>query len=184
MALGSTVYKATLDISDLDRGYYATHVLTVARHPSETEERLMLRILAFASLAGEHLEFGRGLSTEGEPALWEIDDTGTIERWIEVGCPDVRQVRRAAGRSNHVTVLAYGEDRVGPWWQSVSGDFSKIDKLAVLNVSDEEVAKLTTLCERNMRFAVTIQDETVWVNGEKMNVQIDFQWLKREESRW
>lgn len=110
MALGSTVYKATLDISDLDRGYYATHVLTVARHPSETEERLMLRILAFASLAGEHLEFGRGLSTEGEPALWEIDDTGTIERWIEVGCPDVRQVRRAAGRSNHVTVLAYGED--------------------------------------------------------------------------
>ena len=119
MALGSTVYKATLDISDLDRGYYATHVLTVARHPSETEERLMLRILAFASLAGEHLEFGRGLSTEGEPALWEIDDTGTIERWIEVGCPDVRQVRRAAGRSNHVTVLAYGEDRVGPWWQSV-----------------------------------------------------------------
>lgn len=83
MALGSTVYKATLDISDLDRGYYATHVLTVARHPSETEERLMLRILAFASLAGEHLEFGRGLSTEGEPALWEIDDTGTIERWIE-----------------------------------------------------------------------------------------------------
>ena len=140
MALGSTVYKATLDISDLDRGYYATHVLTVARHPSETEERLMLRILAFASLAGEHLEFGRGLSTEGEPALWEIDDTGTIERWIEVGCPDVRQVRRAAGRSNHVTVLAYGEDRVGPWWQSVSGDFSKIDKLAV-HARDEGVSR-------------------------------------------
>lgn len=184
MALGATVYKATLDISDLDRGYYATHVLTVARHPSETEERLMLRILAFCSLAGEHLEFGRGLSTEGEPALWEIDDTGVIERWIEVGCPDVRQVRRAAGRSAHVAVLAYGEDRVGPWWQSVSGDFSKIDKLAVMTVSDAGVAELTTLCERNMRFAVTIQDGTIWVNGEKSNVQIDFRWLKHEESRW
>lgn len=184
MALGATVYKATLDISDLDRGYYATHVLTVARHPSETEERLMLRILAFSSLAGEHLEFGRGLSTEGEPALWEIDDTGTIERWVEVGCPDVRQVRRAAGRSNHVTILAYDEDRMGPWWQNVAGEFSKINKLSVLAVSDSEVAALTTLCSRNMRFAVTIQDGTVWVNGEQTNVQIDFRWLKHEESRW
>lgn len=102
MALGATVYKATIDVSDLDRDSYGNYVLTIARHPSETEERLMLRVLAFCRLAGERLEFGRGLSTEGEPALWEIDDTGAIVQWIEVGCPDVKQVRKAAGRSEHV----------------------------------------------------------------------------------
>ena len=99
MALGATVYKAVLDLSDLDRNLYGTFPLTVARHPSETEERLMLRILAFAMHAGERLSFGRGLSTEGEPALWAIDDTGEIEEWIELGTPDVKQVRRAAGKS-------------------------------------------------------------------------------------
>ena len=117
MALGATVYKATIDVSDLDRDSYGTNVITIARHPSETEERLMLRVLAFCRLAGERLEFGRGLSTEGEPALWEIDDTGAIVQWIEVGCPDVKQVRKAAGRSEHVQIVAYGEDRVEPWWE-------------------------------------------------------------------
>lgn len=131
MALGATVYKATIDVSDLDRDSYGNYVLTIARHPSETEERLMLRVLAFCRLAGERLEFGRGLSTEGEPALWEIDDTGAIVQWIEVGCPDVKQVRKAAGRSEHVQIVAYGEDRVEPWWEGNKGDFAKIGKLTV-----------------------------------------------------
>ena len=128
MALGATVYKATIDVSDLDRDSYGNYVLTIARHPSETEERLMLRVLAFCRLAGERLEFGRGLSTEGEPALWEIDDTGAIVQWIEVGCPDVKQVRKAAGRSEHVQIVAYGEDRVEPWWEGNKGDFAKIGR--------------------------------------------------------
>ena len=92
MALGATVYKATIDVSDLDRDSYGNYVLTIARHPSETEERLMLRVLAFCRLAGERLEFGGGRSSEGDPALWESDDTGAIVQWIEGGCPEVKQV--------------------------------------------------------------------------------------------
>ena len=145
MALGATVYKATIDVSDLDRDSYGNYVLTIARHPSETEERLMLRVLAFCRLAGERLEFGRGLSTEGEPALWEIDDTGAIVQWIEVGCPDVKQVRKAAGRSEHVQIVAYGEDRVEPWWEGNKGDFAKIGKLTVVSVPDDQVTALALM---------------------------------------
>lgn len=185
MALGATVYKAQLDLSDLDRNYYASHLLTVARHPSETEERLMLRVLAFALHAGERLEFGRGLSAEGEPALWAIDDTGSIETWIDVGTPDVRQVRKSAGRSAHVTVLAYDEAKIGPWWSASSGEFSKIDKLTVLSVSDESVAALAAMASRNMKLAVTIQDGTVWVSDDdRHNAQIDFVHLKEENQKY
>lgn len=179
MALGATVYRAHLDISDLDRHYYATHALTLARHPSETEERLMLRVLAFALNAGERLSFGRGLSTEGEPALWEIDDTGAVAHWIEVGWPDVKQTRKAAGRSGAVTILTYDEAKVGPWWSAQSGDFGKIAHLSVVCVDDETVTALAKLCSRNMQLGVTIQDGTLWVSDDEANVQVDFKWLKR-----
>lgn len=104
MALGATVYKAQLSISDLDRNWYGEPVLTLARHPSETETRLMLRVLAWCMRAGEKLEFGRGLSTDGDPALWELDDTGAIIDWVELGVPDLRTVRKAAGKSEWLTM--------------------------------------------------------------------------------
>ena len=184
MALGATVYKANIALSDLDRSYYAEHVLTVARHPSETQTRLMLRILAFCLHAGEKLEFGRGLSTEGEPALWDIDDTGSIVSWIELGTPDVRTVRKAAGRSEHVTVLAYDEARIGPWWEANAGEMGKILKLTVIAVKDAASEALDRMCERNMKLAVTIQDGTIWVSSDACNIQIDLDWLQRERGRY
>ena len=95
MALGSTVYKAELSVADIGRGYYAEHVLALARHPSETEERLMVRLLAFALHAHTDLRFGRGISAEDEPDLWQKDATGVIDLWIDVGLPDERSVRKA-----------------------------------------------------------------------------------------
>lgn len=183
MALGATVYKAVLDLSDLDRNLYGTFPLTVARHPSETEERLMLRILAFAMHAGERLSFGRGLSTEGEPALWAIDDTGEIEEWIELGTPDVKQVRRAAGKSAHVRILAYDEAKVEPWWTANAGELGRIDKLVVVGVSDEASAALAAMANRNMKLAVTIQDGTIWVSDDRTNVRVDPIWMKRENQK-
>jgi uncharacterized protein YaeQ len=183
MALGATVYKATLEISDLDRGYYEHHVLTVARHPSETEERLMLRVLAFCRFAGERLQFGDGLSEEGEPALWEIADTGDIVTWVELGIPALKQVRRAAGKSEHVVILAYDEARIGPWWESNGSDFAKIDKLSVIAVSDAQAEKLARLAARNMKLAVTIQDGVAWVSDEHDSVQVDFRTILSERSR-
>ena len=97
MALKSTIFKASIHIADMDRPYYGTHNLTLARHPSETDERMMMRLLAFLMFADERLAFGRGLSTEDEPALWQKDYSGTIERWVEVGLPDERSLRKAAG---------------------------------------------------------------------------------------
>ena len=106
--LKSTIFKAGLSIADVDRGYYRDHALTIAQHPSETEERMMVRLLAFALHADETLEFGRGLSTDGEPSLLRRDLTGAIEQWIDVGLPEEREVRKACGRAREVHVLAYG----------------------------------------------------------------------------
>ena len=106
MALKATIFRADVAIADidLDRGHFATHALTIARHPSETDERMMVRLLAFALNAHEHLEFGRGLSTEDEADLVRRDLTGAIESWIDVGLPDERRVRKASGRSANVIV--------------------------------------------------------------------------------
>lgn len=172
MALGATIYKAVLDLSDLDDGYYGTRSLTIARHPSETEERMMVRLLAFCLYADETISFGRGLSAEGEPALFDLNEAGDIGRWIEVGCPDNKTLRRAAGKSDDVVVLAYDEARIGAWWQSNKGDFGKIDKLTVRMVKDADVERLTKLCARNMKLAATIQDGVVWIANDEVNEEI------------
>ena len=184
MALGATIYKATVDISDIDRGYYGTHLCTLARHPSETEERLAIRLLTFCLYVGEtdmKLEFGKGLSTEGEPALWEIDDTGSIARWIEVGLPDVRQARKSAGRSNEEIIIAYGEDRIGPWWKQVRADMEKIEKLSVAMLRDDEVSQMVPLMNRSMHLSVTVQDGVAWLSDSTKTAQVQLHWLFRRD---
>ncbi len=163
MALGATIYKAELDISNLDQNYYASRSFTVARHPSETEGRMMLRLLAYALWSSETLKFADGLSKDGEPALADTDDTGQIRLWIELGTPAVKQLRKAAGRSGRVVVLAYGEDRISAWWESCRADLGKIEKLAVFAVTDEQFERLAETAVRHMRISVTVQDRVVWV---------------------
>ena len=184
MALGATIYKANIDISDVDRGYYGSHLCTLARHPSETEERLAIRMLAFCLYVGEtdmKLEFGKGLSTEGGPALWEIDDTGSIARWIEVGLPDVRQARKSAGRSNEEIIIAYGEDRIGPWWKQVRADMEKIEKLSVAMLRDDEVSQMVPLMNRSMHLSVTVQDGVAWLSDSTKTAQVQLRWLLRRD---
>jgi uncharacterized protein YaeQ len=135
MALRATVYRADLTVSDLDRGVYAQHALTLARHPSETEERLMVRLLAFALFADEALAFGRGLSAEDEADLWQRDATGTIELWIDVGLPADKDIRKACGRARAVVVLAYGERRVEQWWSDNAAALSRLANLQVLTLA-------------------------------------------------
>ncbi len=116
MALKATIFKAELTVSDLDRGHFETHALTIARHPSETDERMMVRLLAFALNADERLAFGRGLSSEGEADLVLTDLTGAIDLWIDVGLPDEREIRKASGRADRVAVYTYGTG-ADPWWK-------------------------------------------------------------------
>lgn len=181
MALKSTIFKAALQVSDLDQHYYATHALTLARHPSETDERLMARLLAFALFAHERLEFGRGLSTEDEPALWQKDLTGSIERWIEVGLPDERVLRRACGRARQVVVLAYGARAADLWWQQNADKLQRLDNLAVLQLPPAASADLATLAQRNMDLHCTIQDGLVWLADGQQHTQITL--LRLQESR-
>ncbi|WP_028919794.1 YaeQ family protein [Pseudoxanthomonas suwonensis] len=161
MALKATVVRAELQVSDMDRHYYATHPLTLARHPSETEERLMVRLLAFAMHADERLEFGRGLSTDEDPDLWQRDYTGDIERWIEVGQPDEARLRKACARAREVVVLNYGGRAAELWWEKVAPALARHDNLVVWDLPQDQVQALTALYGRGLRLTVMIQDGEV-----------------------
>jgi len=161
MALKATVVRAELQISDMDRHYYATHSLTLAQHPSETDERLMARLLAFVLYADERLEFGRGLSNDEDPDLWQRDYTGLVERWIEVGQPDESRIRKACGRSGEVVVLNYGGRAADLWWEKNAAALSRQDNLVVLDLPAEQVEALTALHARGLRLTVMIQDGEV-----------------------
>jgi len=178
MALKSTICKAYLAIADIDRGRYRDHALTIARHPSETDERMMVRLLAFALHADDALEFGRGLSTDDEPDLWQRDLTGSIERWIDVGLPDERDVRRACGRAREVQVLAYGGRAVDIWWQGARDKLERHDRLAVSEVPLEASRALAQLAGRSMRLQVTIQEAHLFVGDDATSVPVELRVLK------
>jgi len=164
MALRATVYKVELQVSDLDRGVFETASLALARHPSETEERMMVRLLAFALNAGEGLAFGRGLSNEDEAALWQHDLTGSLRLWIEVGLPDERVLRRAAGRARRVIVYAYGGRAVTVWWGQNEAACARIANLAVIDIPQPFSQALAACAARAMQVQVTVQDGDAWVS--------------------
>jgi uncharacterized protein YaeQ len=172
MALRSTIHRADLTVSDLDRHVYSQHALTLARHPSETEERLMVRLLAFALHADEALAFGRGLSAEDEPDLVRCDDTGVIEQWIDVGLPDEKAVRKACGRARQVVVLAYGARRVEAWWQENAAAFARHANLTVLTLTGEETDALQRLVARAMTLTCTLQEGQVWLASAAETVEL------------
>src|ERR1035437_9883578 len=145
MALKSTIFKAELQVSDMDRNYYQNHLLTIARHPSETDERMMVRVLAFALYAHEAMIFGKGLSADDEPDIWQKDMTGAIERWIDVGLPDEKRIRKACGRAEQVVIVSYGGRAADLWWGPLSGALKRFDTLTVINLPPACSAALTGL---------------------------------------
>jgi uncharacterized protein YaeQ len=173
MAQRSIIYKAELKVADLDRGYYADHALTIARHPSETEERLMIRVLAFALYAGERLAFGNGLSTSDEPDLWSRDLTGRIDLWIDVGLPDEKLVRRACGRAGQVIVISYGGARADIWWAQAAASLARSENLTVLGLPPEAGNGLARLAQRLMRLNCTVQERQVWLNSESASIVLE-----------
>lgn len=178
MALKSTIFKAELQIADMDRNYYQGHALTLARHPSETDERMMVRLLAFALFAEERLEFGRGLSAEDEPALWLKDLTGAVELWIEVGLPDEREIRKACGKAQRVVVLSYGGRGADLWWNQNRDKLERLRNLAVLSLPPESSQGIAALASRSMSLQCTIQDGQAWLTDGRETVQIDPRRLK------
>lgn len=161
MAAKATILKAELQVTDLDRHYYASHALTLAQHPSETDARLLVRLLAFALHADERLEFGRGLSDEDEPALWRRDYTGAIEQWIELGQPDETRLRKASARAQQVVVVGYGGQAAESWWKRNAAALGRLRNLTVIELDDAGVAEAAELLSRGMRVTAMIQDGEV-----------------------
>jgi uncharacterized protein YaeQ len=173
MALKSTIYKAGLQVSDMDRNYYGQHALTIARHPSETDERMMVRLLAFACHASEALAFGRGLSADDEPDLWQKDLTGAIELWIDVGLPDERLVRKACARAERVMLYTYGGKIADIWYNENKNKLVQLKNLGIINLAIESTQALAAMAQRTMDLQCTIQEGQVWFSAGMETIHID-----------
>lgn len=177
MAIKATIYKAEMQIADMDRHYYETHALTLARHPSETDERMMMRVLAFLRHASASLVFGKGISADDEPDLWQKDLTGAISLWIEVGQPDEKRILKACGRAEQVIIYTYASN--SPiWWNQIGSRIDRARNLTVINIPAATSQALSRLAQRNMQLQCTVQDGQVWMTANDETVQIDFTVLK------
>ena len=172
MALKATIYKAELQIADMDRNYYQQHLLTLARHPSETDERMMIRLLAFAIHASEQLAFTKGLFDTDEPDLWQKDLTGAIELWLEVGQPDEKRLMKACGRAAKVVVYSYGATS-HIWYKQIGNKLERARNLSVINIPSEAAVLLQKMANRNMQLQCTIQDGQIWLTDSVDTVLVE-----------
>ncbi len=181
MALNATIYKTQLQVSNIDGGYYHTHSLTIARHPSETDERMMVRLVAFVFNASEQLEFTRGLSADDEPDIWQRDLTNNIDLWIEVGLPDERRIRKACNRATQVVIYSYGARSAPIWWSNISNKISRFDNLTIFHLDEDTTNALQQMVARTMSLQATIQDGELWLSDSERNVTVNVeQWFPRK----
>lgn len=156
----------------MDRNYYADHALTIAKHPSETEQRMMLRLLVFCLYASDSLTFTKGVSTDDEPDLWEHNESGEIERWIDLGTPDEKRIRKACGRSKNVVLVTYNQRSFDVWWRQTESKLQRFSNLALIHVDDNALVRLEALVQRTMRLQCSIQDGEVWLNDDTDSVHV------------
>lgn len=176
MALKATIFKANLQIADMDRQVYGDHALTIARHPSETDERMMVRVLAFAlnvppSNDDGALEFAKGLWDVDEPELWRRDLTGQIMQWIDIGQPDDKRLIRASGRAEKVSVYSHASS-TNVWWPGIANKITRARNIEVWQVPAAEAQALAGIAQRSMQLQVTVQDGTVWIGDGTTSIDI------------
>ncbi len=161
MATKATIYKAILNIANMDTNYYNEHNLTIALHPSETETRLMARVIAFVLNANEDLSFCKGIDENDEPDLWEKDLDGTIKLWIDLGQPDEKRIKKACGRANKVIIYTYQENMATPWFKQIQNNLTRFDNLSVihLNLNDD----IETFAQRSMNLQCNICDNELTI---------------------
>jgi uncharacterized protein YaeQ len=184
MALKSTIFKATVAVADIDHGYYADHALTLARHPSETDERMMIRLVALALNAHKlqdvchgdgTLAFGAGLSNVEEPDVWLRDFTGETKLWIEVGQPEDKPVIKACGKADEVIVYCFNH-AAEIWWRGIEGKLARPQNLQVYRVPTEASQALALLAQRSMQLQATIQENTLTLGDGSRSIDVE---LKR-----
>lgn len=173
MALKATVCKANLQIANMDRHYYAEHALTISQHPSETEERMMVRLLAFALNAHEHLTFEQSMEDDAVADLWQKDLTGAIDLWIDVGIPDEKLIRKACGRAKQVIVYTYGGKVADMWFEQNRKLFQRQKNLTIFNIPQSTSNEIAKMAQRSMQLQCNIQDEEISFIDDKQNLVID-----------
>lgn len=180
MALKATVFKVSIQIADMDRGYYNDHQLTLAQHPSETDERMMVRLLAFAMNASESLAFSKGMCVEDEPELWDKTLSGEIDLWVEFGQSDEKWLRKACGRSKQVLLITYGGRSVPIWWKQNEAAFERYDNLTVINIPEDAVKAMGQLVGKNMALQINICEGQIWISDDSDSVLVEPELLKGE----
>ncbi len=171
MALKATIYKAELNVSDMDRNHYQTYNLTIAQHPSETTERMMVRLAAFALNAGEQLEFTKGLSTDDEPDLWARSLSDEIDLWIELGQPDEKRIRKACNRAKQVIIYGYHGRAAQLWWQQIKNSCRRFNNLRVVDFDAMDIEQLQQLASRTMRLQASVQDGMLWLGDSSQTIE-------------
>lgn len=176
MALKATIYKAQIQFSDLDRNVYTEHSATVARHPSETDERLLVRLLAFALNApplgeGDPLEFAKDLWEPDEPSLWQKSPTGRVTHWIDVGQPDEKRLIRTSARVDRISVYSYSANTPA-WWKELEPRMTRAQNLSVWQIPASQSQALSTMAQRAMKLQVTSQDGALWIEDETRTIEL------------
>lgn len=174
MALSASIFKTNVQLSDMDRQHYSTYSLTLARHPSETDERMMVRLIAFMRYADERLVFTKGLSDTEEPDLWVKDLTGQTDLWIEVGVPTVKRIVSKSRQVKKIVVFGYGRN-AGLWWKKNKADLEKIPNLEVVILPVELTESISRHVGKSMEWQCLIQDSQMSLIGKAGNFELDFQ---------
>ncbi len=173
MAIKATIYKVKLDISDCDRNYFQSHDLIISCHPSETQQRMMVRLLAFSLFASESLTFTKGLCADDEPELWDKNLCGEIELWISLGQVDEKQLRKSLGRSKKVIIFTYAGQKSSTWWNKNKQQYSPLKNLQIINIKPEDVTAMQDLVSRNMALQITIQEGIIWLSDSHQTISIE-----------
>ena len=183
MAIGATVCKVTLSVSDLDRHYYAEHRLTVSREPSEPDERFMARVLAFALNADDGLAFARGQAEADEPELWRRGLDGGIGLWIELGLPDPKRLRKASARADEVLLYLYHGRQASLWWEQHGAELSALPKLRVVEIDGASVRSLTAMAAKSLELSCLVQDGQAWIDDGDTRLELELRALKERSDR-
>ena len=179
MAIKSTIFKADIQVSNMNTHYYQNHQLTVARHPSENDQRMMIRLLAFALQAHEQLQFTKGLSDEDEPDLWQKSLSDEIEVWIDLGQPDEKRIRKACAKADKVVVYTYNESGALKWFEQIENKLTRFDHLSIYCVPDEAAIAMSQMSKRNMQLQYMIQDGEIMVSDGENSVTVELKVLRK-----
>lgn len=176
MALKPTIYKAQVELADSDRNCFDTLVLTLAKHPSETLERMAVRLLAYCLHSTRGLEFTKGLSTADEPDLWQHSDSGEIQQWIEVGHPEEARLRKACGRARRVSVYAFAKS-TPTWWKLNGEAISALPRITVWQIDWSEVETMASMLERTAQLNVSIVGGIIYLDNGSTSTSVEPQQL-------